>query len=83
MDLVLAEGSTATGLYAIRDNSALVTVGQTDGSFTKDAWTDDMDWTWLAVSAPRAGHGLEGKLIVLESNRKLNRDRLLLVTPPL
>lgn len=81
-DIVLAEGATEHGLFAILDDAALVTVSQTDGAFTKDAWTTDMDWRWRSVSAPRDGHPLAGKLIVLESNRKLNRDRLLLVTPP-
>ena len=82
-DLVLAEGSTTKDLYAIQDDAQLVTVSQTDGALTRDAWTSDPDWTWISVSAPRGDHAtLAGKLIVLESNRTLNRDRLLLITPP-
>ena len=81
-DIVLAEGATASGLFAIKDDTALVTIDQTNGAFTEDARTTDTDWQWRSVNAPCDGHPLAGKLIVLESNRTLNRDRLLLVTPP-
>jgi hypothetical protein len=80
--LVLAEGSTDAALFAIRNGSELVTLGPSDGVATSVAWTDDLDWVWHAVSAPRAGHRRAGQLIVLESNRGLDHDRLLLVTPP-
>jgi len=81
LNLTLAEGSTDTGLFAIHDNSELVMISLTDGTFTRRAWTDDTGWAWRAVCVPRGGHRLAGKLIVLESNRMLDRDRLLLITP--
>jgi hypothetical protein len=80
--LVLAEGSADHRLFGIQDSAAAVEISETGGNLTRGAWTDDPDWVWRAVSAPGDGHRLAGKLVVLESNRALDRDRLLLVTPP-
>ncbi len=80
--LVLAEGSTDAGLYGILDGAAFVAVSGTDGTMTQEAWSDDAAWVWQAVSAPRAGHAYARQFVVLESNRTLDRDRLLLVTAP-
>lgn len=81
-DLVLAEGSTDVGLFAIHDDAELVVVSPGDGTLTRVAWSDDADWVWRAACAPRGGHRLAGDLIVLESNRTLDRDRLLVVSRP-
>ena len=81
-DIELAEGSTNAGLFGIIDNAALVTISPRDGAFVRDAWTDDPDWVWRSVCVPRAGNRFAGSLIVLESNRRLDQDRLLLVIPP-
>jgi hypothetical protein len=79
--LVLAEGTTDGGLFAIQDSAKLVVVDPASGGLTQVAWSDDPAWAWVAVSAPRAGHRLAHHLIVLESNRTLDRDRLLVLAP--
>lgn len=81
-DLALAEGPADAALFAIHDDSALVTVDPASGSFTPVAWSNDPAWVWRAASVPRAGHRLAGHIIVIESNRMLGRDRLLLIAPP-
>lgn len=80
--LVLAEGPIEQAMYGIKDAAQLVTISQTSGAFEKAAWSDEPHWAWRAVSAPHADNAYAGKLIVLEVNRALNRDRLLVVTPP-
>lgn len=80
-DLALAEGPADAGLFAIRDDAALVRVDPASGSFTQVAWSDDADWVWRAACVPRAGHRLAGHVIVIESNRVLDRDRLLVIAP--
>jgi hypothetical protein len=80
-DLTLGEGTTDGGLFAIQDGAKLVLIDPASGALTQVAWSDDMAWSWRAVSAPRAGHRLAHHLIVLESNRLLDRDRLLVITP--
>lgn len=80
-DLALAEGPVDAGLFAIHDESALVRVDPASGAFTRIAWSDDATWVWRAVCVPRAGHRLAGQMIVIESNRELDRDRLLVIAP--
>jgi hypothetical protein len=81
-DLTLAEGSVDAGLFAIHNASALVEVDPASGAFTQVAWSDDPAWVWRAACVPRANHRLTGHVIVIESNRMLDRDRLLVITPP-
>jgi hypothetical protein len=81
-DLTLAEGPADAGLFAIRNDAALVTVDPASGTFTQVAWSDDPAWVWRAACVPRAPHRLAGRVIVIESNRVLDRDRLLVITPP-
>jgi hypothetical protein len=80
-DLVLAEGPADAGLFAIHDDAELVRIDPASGSFTRIAWTDDATWVWRAACVPRAGHRLAGQMIVIESNRMLGRDRLLVIAP--
>jgi hypothetical protein len=84
INLVLAEGSTDAGLFALKDGRSLGTIDLDNGTFEEVAWSDpdEPDWVWRSVSAPRTGHKNAGQLIVLESNRMLDMDRLLLITPP-
>jgi hypothetical protein len=80
-ELLLAEGSTDAGLFAIYDQRELVLINQNNGTLDRKAWSDDPGSVWRAVSAPRRDHRwLAGKLVVLESNGTI--DRLLLITPP-
>jgi hypothetical protein len=81
-NLTLVEGSTEAGLFGIQDDDALVKINPGTGEPVRTAWTDDDNWVWKSVCAPRTDHQLAGHLIVLESNRMRNQDRLLLVTPP-
>lgn len=80
-DLALAEGPVDAGLFAIHDDSALVRVNPASGAFTPIAWSDDATWVWRAARVPRGGHRLAGQMIVIESNRQLDRDRLLVIAP--
>jgi hypothetical protein len=64
----------------IRDGGVLA-VYANDSTFQDLASSTDSEWKWVAASAPRPPHALAGSYIVLESNRMLNRDDLLLFTP--
>lgn len=68
----LAEGSTDAGLFALKDNIELVTPDDSS-KLVRVAWTDDRDWAWRSVSAPRAGHWCAGYLIVLEWTARTTR----------
>jgi hypothetical protein len=65
--------------YAIADLRRLVEV--TPADHVVIAETASPDWTWRSAVAPRAGHPLRTSqdvvFYVLESNRTLNRDRIL------
>jgi hypothetical protein len=72
---------TETGVVALRDETDLVTY--TDGGAPQiGATTTDPAWLWVDVTTPRPPHPLAGSFVVLESNRTLDLDRLLVVTPP-
>ena len=70
----------STSIAAIRDGVALV-IYANDGTSVVGAASTDPAWKWIYASAPQPPHRLAGSYVVLESNRTLNRDRLLLVTP--
>ena len=79
----VAEGGpiTATGVIALRDETELVIYAD-DGTSQLGANTTDPAWAWRGLTTPRAPHPLAGSFVVLESNRTLDIDRLLVVTPP-
>ena len=80
--LALAAGDapSATSIAAIRDQAALA-IFAADGTSKQLAASTDPAWVWRAVSAPQPPHALAGSYVVLESNRALDRDELLLVSP--
>ena len=71
---------SSTSVAAIRDGSTLV-IYANDGTSLEGAASTDPAWVWVQASAPQPPHRLAGSYVVLESNRALDRDRLLLVTP--
>lgn len=78
----LADGGAlaSTSVAAIRDGGALVVVAA-GGAAQQVAASADPAWVWRAASAPQPPHALAGSYVVLESNRALDRDELLLVSP--
>lgn len=78
--LTLADARTVTELPALRESSTLALYAG-DGSSRVIASTLDPAWTWVAVTAPSSPHVLAGAFVVLESNRALDRDELLLISP--
>ncbi|HEV7555994.1 MAG TPA: hypothetical protein VGO00_11090 [Kofleriaceae bacterium] len=79
----VAEGGpiTETGVLALRDETDLVTYAD-DGTSEVGAKTTDPDWHWRDVTRPQPPHPLAGTIVIVESNRTLDVDRLLVVTPP-
>jgi hypothetical protein len=78
LQIDLAEGGPATGVIAVRDQIDVVQYTP-DGTRTVLASAPDPDGHWIALSIPRAPHPLAGRMIVLETNRVLDRDRLVLL----
>ncbi|HUJ61814.1 MAG TPA: hypothetical protein VLX92_25090 [Kofleriaceae bacterium] len=78
----LAEGGdeTAAGGVAVIDGAQLARFGD-DGTLQPIAQSLDPRWVWQTASAPRPPHALAGSFAVVESNRALDRDRVLLFTP--
>lgn len=79
----LAEGGAlaSTSAAVIRDGITLA-VYANDGTFVDGASSTDPAWVWVNAAAPQPPHRLAGSYVVLESNRTLDRDELLVVTPP-
>lgn len=77
-DFEIAEGGPSDGVVAIRDERDLL-VYAPDGTSTLVASTPDPDTRWTAATVPRAPHPLAERIIVVEVNRVLDRDRLLLI----
>jgi hypothetical protein len=79
--LTIADARTiAGGVPALHDASTLA-IYSDDGHAQTIAATLDPAWTWVAVTAPAAPHAFAGSFVVLESNRTLDRDDLLLISP--
>jgi hypothetical protein len=72
----VAEGGPAEGAIVIRDQRDLLLYAD-DGTSTLIASAPDADTRWVAATVPRAPHPLMGRIIVVEVNRVLDRDRLL------
>jgi len=73
-------GTFAGGILAIRDNAQLIAYGA--DAPTTGVFSDDPAWFWTGSTIVAPPHPLAGKIVVVESNRTLNVDRLLVVTPP-
>ena len=67
--------------YAIFDHRALVILYD-DGMMVPIAAPDDPDSLWVDVAVPPANNSLPRALYVLESNRVLDRDRVLRIPVP-
>lgn len=76
--LELADGRTAAGVVVVRDEREIVQYAD-DDTTTVLATSPDADSRWVAATIPRSPHPLAGRIVVLEVNRALNRDRLLLL----
>ena len=76
----LADGGPATDVIGVRDQHEVVQYTP-DGTRTVLATSPDLDSKWIGISIPRAPHPLAGRMIVLETNRVLDRDRLVLLPP--
>jgi hypothetical protein len=80
-EIELPDGTPAdTAIPAIRDEQSLVAYAP-DGSWTPIATAPDADTYWTGLCVPRAPHPLAGRIVVLETNHVLGRDRLLLMPP--
>ena len=71
---------SSTSIAAIRD-SATFAIYANDGTFIDIASSTDPAWVWVQGSAPQAPNALANSYVVIESNRTLDRDRLLVITP--
>lgn len=78
IDATPPPGVLAYGIVRARELVAFAP----DGSHDVLAAASDPDARWVAVIAPATGHPLAGALYVLETNRALDRDRVLRVVPP-
>lgn len=65
--------------YGILNARELVAFND-DGTHQVLATADDPDSRWVAVISPPTGHLLAGAWYVVESNRSLDRDRVLVIT---
>jgi hypothetical protein len=72
--------SISGGVPALHDATTLAIYAD-DGTSQMIASTLDPAWAWVAVTAPASPHVLAGSFVVLESNRTLDRDELLLISP--
>jgi hypothetical protein len=79
----LGEGEPPPGAiaWAILDRSQLALVRAT-GELDVIAETTDPGYVWHSIVIPPASHPLAGRIYVLESNRTLDLDRVLAITPP-
>jgi len=73
-------GGADTHVIALRDSTTLASYAN-DGTSVDLASSLDATWLWQAVSVPRAPHPLAGSYVVLESNRTLDRDDLIVISP--
>ena len=81
-NMIVAEGGASNSpATVVRAGSALVRYPD-DGSALVIAQSTDPDWTLVAASLPRAPHALVGDIVVIESNRTLDRDDILLFSMP-
>jgi hypothetical protein len=78
LDLV-DRGALGSALFAIKDTGALV--AYVGANSLMAAWTDDPAWVWQRATFVTPPHRLAGTIVIVESNRTLNVDRLLVVTP--
>jgi hypothetical protein len=80
----LGEGEPPGGIgWAVFDSSRLVSVTAT--GVVEIARTSDASFNWEAAATPPAGHALataQNIVYVLESNRTLDTDRILVLTSP-
>ncbi len=80
-NMIVAEGGASNSpATVVRAGSALVRYPDSGGPLVI-AQSIDPDWTLVAASLPRAPHALAGDIVVIESNRTLDRDDVLLFTP--
>ena len=81
--LDIAEGGPVSGtsVTALRNETDLV-IYDAAGTAEVGAQTTDPAWLWVELTSPHTPHPLAGSFVVLESNRTLDIDRLLVVTPP-
>jgi hypothetical protein len=81
--LDIAEGGPVSGtsVTALRNETDLV-IYDAAGTATVGATSTDPTWQWIDATLPHPPHPLAGSIIIVESNRTLDIDRLLVVTPP-
>lgn len=76
----VVQGVSFLTVFAIRNERELVAY-QPDGSAVVVAYTSDLDWHWRgATLVDQQPHPNENAIVIVESNRTLNRDRLIVVT---
>lgn len=68
-------------IWALVDERQLVAVDAAAGTVRVVAQSGGPDWRWTAATVPPPGYALGQHLFVVESNRTLDRDRVLVISP--